>query len=108
MQSRDVGRNPHLSKAIQIMMDSIEQPVASAAIAEQVGISTRQLERLFGRYLNCSPKRYFLEMRVNRARKLLMQTDMSVTDVAIACGFESTQHFSKVYKAAYGIVPSKQ
>lgn len=108
LHSRQVGRNQHLSKAIQKMMDSIEQPVSTAAIADEIGISKRQLERLFGRYLNCSPKRYFLEMRINRARNLLMQTDMSVTNVAVACGFESSQHFSKVYKTAFGIVPSKQ
>ncbi len=108
LHSRQVGRNPHLNKAIQKMMDSIEEPVSTSAIADEIGISKRQLERLFGRYLNCSPKRYFLEMRVNRARKLLMQTDMSVLNVAVACGFDSTQHFSKVYKAAFGITPTKQ
>ncbi|MEE9333007.1 MAG: GlxA family transcriptional regulator [Granulosicoccaceae bacterium] len=107
LHSRQVGRNPHLNKAIQKMMDSIEAPVSTTTIADDIGISKRQLERLFGRYLNCSPKRYFLEMRVNRARNLIMQTEMSVTQVAVACGFESIQHFSKVYKAAFGIAPSK-
>ncbi len=62
-------------------------------------MSTRQLERLFRRYLNRSPKRYYMELRLQKARNLLMQTDMSVINVALACGFASPSHFSKCYRA---------
>ena len=82
--------------------------LARRYIAEQLGISTRQLERLFGKYLNASPKKYFMEMRLERARHLLIQTEASVTDVAFACGFESAGHFSRVYRAAFGVTPMLQ
>ena len=71
-------------------------------------MSTRQLERLFRRYLNRSPKRYYMELRLQKARNLLMQTDMSVINVALACGFSSPSHFSKCYRAFYGRTPYRE
>ncbi|KUJ80526.1 AraC family transcriptional regulator [Ruegeria marisrubri] len=108
LQSRNGMRNPHMAKAIQRMHDTIENPVSPAEIAAEIGISTRQLERLFGKYLNTSPKKYFMEMRLERARNLLIQTEASVTDVAMACGFESPGHFTRVYRASFGVTPALQ
>lgn len=108
LQSRNGMRNAHLAKAIDIMQDSLETPVSPSFIADKLGISTRQLERLFGKYLNTSPKRYFMEMRLERARKLLLQTEASVTEVAVACGFENPGHFSRVYRSSFGITPHAQ
>lgn len=108
LQSRYGMRNPHLIKAIQLMTDSIEDPMSSASIAQQVGISTRQLERLFERYLNCSPNKFFVDMRLQKARNLLLQTEQSVTQIACACGFGSSSHFSRVFKAHFGITPVTQ
>jgi transcriptional regulator GlxA family with amidase domain len=108
LQSRHGMRNPHMANAIQIMNTSLEEPVPPAHIAERIGISTRQLERLFGKYLNCSPKKYYMEMRLDKARNLLIQTNQSVTEVAMACGFESPGHFTRVYRAAFGVTPSQQ
>jgi len=108
LQSRNGMRNPHLVRAIARMQDTIELPLSSAEIAQEVGISTRQLERLFGKYLNSSPKKYFMELRLDRARKLLIQTEASVIDVAMSCGFESPGHFSRTYKAAFGVTPMAQ
>ena len=71
-------------------------------------MSTRQLERLFRRYLNRSPKRYYMELRLAKARNLLMQTDLSVINVALACGFSSPSHFSKCYRAQYGTTPYRE
>ena len=73
-----------------------------------MGLSTRQLERLFGKYLNRSPARYYLELRLNRARLLLLQTNMSVIDVALACGFVSASHFSKCYRELYNRSPQQE
>ena len=108
LQSRNGMRNAHLARSIQIMYDNISSPISPTLIAEQIGISTRQLERLFGKYLNTSPKKYFMEMRLERARNLLIQTEASVTDVAFACGFESPGHFSRVYRAAFNVTPMLQ
>ena len=108
LQSRNGIRNTHLVTAIGRMQESIEAPLSGAEIAAEIGISTRQLERLFGRYLNTSPKKYFMELRLERARHLLVQTDASVVEVAMACGFESAGHFSRVYRAAFGVTPMAQ
>ena len=86
-------RHPKLSQVIQMMEGNIEDPMSPADLAEEVGMSTRQLERLFRRYLNRTPKRYYMELRLQKARNLLMQTDMSVINVALACGFASPVAF---------------
>lgn len=101
-------RHPRLSRVIERMEQSIEEPVSPAELADDVGMSTRQLERLFRRYLNRSPKRYYMELRLARARNLLMQTDLSVINVALACGFASPSHFSKCYRAQYGTTPYRE
>ena len=101
-------RHPKLSQVIQMMEGAIEEPISPADLAEDVGMSTRQLERLFRRYLNRSPKRYYMELRLQKARNLLMQTDMSVINVALACGFASPSHFSKCYRAHYNTTPYRE
>ncbi|WP_428925223.1 GlxA family transcriptional regulator [Marinibacterium sp. SX1] len=101
-------RHPKLSQVIQIMETNIEEPISPSILARDVGMSTRQLERLFRRYLNRSPKRYYMELRLQKARNLLMQTDMSVINVALACGFASPSHFSKCYRAHYDTTPYRE
>ncbi|MDE0694294.1 MAG: GlxA family transcriptional regulator [Boseongicola sp.] len=101
-------RHPKLSSVIQMMESNIEEPKSPSLLAKEVGMSTRQLERLFRRYLNRSPKRYYMELRLQKARNLLMQTDMSVINVALACGFASPSHFSKCYRAQYNITPYRE
>ena len=101
-------RHPKLSKVIQMMEINIEEPISPSILAKDVGMSTRQLERLFRRYLDCSPKRYYMELRLQKARNLLMQTDMSVINVALACGFASPSHFSKCYRAHYDTTPYRE
>lgn len=108
IQSRSGMRNKHLVVAIELMRDSLEDPMSPAVIAHKIGISTRQLERLFGKYLNASPKKYFLEMRLDRARHLLLQTEMSIVDVAMACGFQSPGHFSRAFRTNFGVAPMRQ
>ena len=101
-------RHPKLSQVIQMMETNIEEPISPSVLAKDVGMSTRQLERLFRRYLNRSPKRYYMELRLQKARNLLMQTDMSVINVALACGFASPSHFSKCYRAHYNTTPYRE
>lgn len=101
-------RHPKLSQVIRMMEQNIEEPISPAILANHVGMSTRQLERLFRRYVNRSPKRYYMELRLGKARNLLMQTDMSVINVALACGFTSPSHFSKCYRAQYDTTPYRE
>lgn len=101
-------RHPRLSAVIARMEANLEDPISPAQLASDAGMSTRQLERLFRRYLNRSPKRYYMETRLSRARNLLMQTEMSIIEVALASGFSSPSHFSKCYRAQYGSTPYRE
>lgn len=105
LQSRHGMRNAHLSRAIALMEAHVEEPLSPFDLADRLGISTRQLERLFGRFLNTSPKRYMMEVRLTRARHLIVQTEQSISEIAMACGFTSTSHFSKVFRSRYGVAP---
>ncbi|MEL7465487.1 MAG: GlxA family transcriptional regulator [Pseudomonadota bacterium] len=98
-------RNTRLAKAVEMFESELDEPMSTRDVAERVGLSPRQLERLFHRYLSTSPKKYRMEMRLNRARELLRQTDLSVIEVALASGFTSPSHFSKCYRARFGATP---
>ncbi|MBC7133196.1 MAG: GlxA family transcriptional regulator [Roseovarius sp.] len=101
-------RHPRLGQVIKAMEANIEEPISPSILAREAGMSTRQLERLFRRYLGRSPKRYYMELRLQKARNLLMQTDMTVINVALACGFASPSHFSKCYRAHYHTTPYRE
>jgi transcriptional regulator GlxA family with amidase domain len=96
---------PKLVEAVTLMEANIEEPISLDELGSHVGVSRRQLERIFQRYLNCVPTRYYLELRLKRARELLLQTSMSIVDVGFACGFVSAPHFSKCYRDFFGIPP---
>jgi transcriptional regulator GlxA family with amidase domain len=108
VQSRLGIRNPRLTEAIHCMSQNIEEPMATADVADIVGISTRQLERLFRRHMECSPSKYYLDLRLQKARNLLLQSERSVTEIAMATGFRSTTHFAKVYRKSFGVSPGAQ
>ncbi len=93
-------------RAIRIMQRQIEQPLPLPAIAAQVQVSTRQLERLFRRHAGTSPARYYMQLRVEQARELLLYSDQPIIEVAVACGFTATSHFATWYKRIYGLRPS--
>ncbi|HXQ67472.1 MAG TPA: GlxA family transcriptional regulator [Alphaproteobacteria bacterium] len=95
-------------EAASLMEANIEEPLALDAVARRVGLSRRHLERLFKQHLECRPARYYLELRLNRARQLLLQTAMSIMDVTVSCGFQSPPHFSKCYKERFGHPPSAE
>jgi transcriptional regulator GlxA family with amidase domain len=98
-------RHPKLLAVIKRMEESLEEPITRARLAAGVSLSNRQLERLFRRYLGRTPTRYYLELRLQRARMLLQQTDMPVLDVALASGFVSASHFSKCYRELFDKTP---
>ncbi|MBY4678376.1 choline metabolism transcriptional regulator GbdR [Marinobacterium arenosum] len=96
---------PKLIELVALMESNLEEPINLDELASYVGLSRRQLERLFQKHLGCSPSRYYLKLRLTRARQLLRQTSLSIIEVASACGFVSTPHFSKCYRAYLGIPP---
>ncbi len=101
-----IGTNqPKLAEAVSLMEANIEEPMTLDELSFHVGLSRRQLERLYQRYLQCVPTRYYLELRLERARQLLLQTSMPIVDIALACGFISAPHFSKCYRDTFGLPP---
>lgn len=104
--STDIGqRNPIVLNAIRIMEKNLEDPISIKILSKMLNISHRMLERKFQRFLNTSPYKFYLELRLRKAKNLLLQTDISVINVAFACGFVSPGHFSKSYKSKYGLSP---
>ena len=108
VQSRAGVRSKKLAEALAIMKAELDETTSPTEVADRIGISTRQLERIFGKHLHTSPKRYLLDLKLERAKHLLVQTEMSVTDIAFACGFASASHFARVYRSRFGISPSQQ
>lgn len=97
--------HPKLLTVVALMEEHLEEPMSQTELASQAVLSTRQLERLFRKYLSTTPTRYYLNLRLARARQLLRQTSLSILSVALACGFVSASHFSKCYRETYGKTP---
>jgi len=94
-----------LNKAIKIMQMNIEEPVHIFDLADQIGHSPRWLERKFKSVMGCSPSKYYRELRLNHAHSLLLNTNMSIQEVALASGYQSG--FSIAYRQCFGKTPSQ-
>lgn len=105
LRSRLGVSHPKLLTVVNMMEENLEEPMSQTELARDAALSTRQLERLFRKYLNTTPTRYYLNLRLARARHLLRQTSLSILSVALACGFVSASHFSKCYRETYGKTP---
>ena len=97
-----------LVDAVALMEANIEEPLTLGEVAEYTDISARQLERLFHEHLDCTPSRYYLDLRLGQGRLLLLQTGMSVTEIASRCGFSTAARFGKSYLAKYGKRPTDE
>jgi transcriptional regulator GlxA family with amidase domain len=97
-----------LIRAGELMEAHIEDPLPVDEIAAQVGLSQRQLQRMFKYYMNLSPVQYYLQLRLRRARELLLQSNISIMNITVACGFQSSCHFSKAYREQFGHAPSNE
>ncbi|WP_170399258.1 GlxA family transcriptional regulator [Ruegeria arenilitoris] len=96
-----------LKTAIQVMEAHLEDPLSIPDICEQAGVSHRQLDRLFATYIKKTPALYYRDIRLDRARGLVTQTELPIAQVAMASGFASQVHFSRAYKDRFGLPPSQ-
>jgi transcriptional regulator GlxA family with amidase domain len=96
-----------LKTALELMHNNIDEPLTVDELANCVGISRRQLERLFCRHVNATPSRYNLELRLTRARQLLQQTNKPLADIAVASGFVSISHFRRCFREFFEISPGR-
>ncbi|YCI06823.1 GlxA family transcriptional regulator (plasmid) [Ensifer sp. D2-11] len=106
--ARRVGvQDPTVMKLVEKMEKSLTEPMQVEELTASIGLSRRQIERLFRTELRCSPARYYLKLRLERAQLLLAQSTIPVVEVAIACGFVSASHFSKCYREMFGCSPQE-
>jgi AraC family transcriptional regulator, L-arginine-responsive activator len=108
LQARFGVLQPKLSEAVSLMEANVEEPLSTDDIAALVGISRRQLERQFKQFLGSVPSRYYLEMRLQRARQLLLDSSHSIVQIGLMCGFSSGSHFSTAYGTLFGITPREE
>jgi transcriptional regulator GlxA family with amidase domain len=97
-----------LRDALELMAANLAEPLPAEDIAQLVGVSRRQLERLFRQHLDTFPSRYYLELRLKHARRQLKQTTLSIQQVGLACGFTSGSHFSTTYRNYFGCTPREE
>lgn len=96
-----------LRTLLRLMSSNIDEPLSIEELADYVGLSRRRIERLFQSHLETTPSRYYLELRLTHARRLLLQSSLSISDITVACGFVSSTHFSHCFKEFFGVPPSQ-
>ena len=96
-----------MQTAITLMTGHIEQPLAMAEIAELSGLNIRRMERLFRAHLHTAPARFYRRLRLERARDLLLHTNLSTLEIGVLTGFSSSSHFAMAYARAFGTRPSE-
>ncbi|MGX9148222.1 GlxA family transcriptional regulator [Mesorhizobium sp. 128a] len=101
------GVSESLVAAIRVMEENIESPIAMSDISKRIGVSRRQLERLFGTFVGVTPAKHYLILRVDHAKRLIEGTRLPLVDVAMASGFVSSSHFSKCFRNIHGISPQQ-
>ena len=107
LPEQQISVSSNIEIAINLMNENLENPLACKVIAEKSGLSRRQLERQFWQHLLTTPGQYYIALRLKNAHRLLQQTELPVTEIALQSGFESPEHFSRVYRRRFGRPPSK-
>ena len=97
-----------LVAALEFMEHNLGQPQNRSTVAAHIGLSTRQLDRLFSGELGISFADHYRKIRLQRARDLIRQTTLSMTEIGLACGFANPAHFSRAYREQYAIPPSHE
>ena len=100
-----MGSSVKLAEAVALMEANLGEPLSTEEIAGLVGVSRRQLERLFKQHLDTLPSRWYLEQRLTRARRMLVQTSQSILQIGLSCGFTSGAHFSNAYRQFFNYTP---
>lgn len=108
LAARTGSGSPRLDEAVALMEANLGEPLPTDEIAALVGVSRRQLERLFKQHLGELPSRWYAELRLLRARRLLQQTSQSILQIGLGCGFASGSHFSNAYRARFGRTPREE
>lgn len=99
------SQEPRLGEAIRIMESHVDAPLPIADIADFTAVSTKTLETAFRRGTGQSPARFYLGLRLNTARRLVVDTNLAMTEVAVRSGFSSVSALSRAFKKRFGASP---
>ena len=108
LKARIGSSQPKLIEAVTLMETNIEEPLSPDDLAYHVGLSRRHLERLFKKHLDKVPSRFYLQLRLDKARQMLRDTDRSIVEVGMSCGFSSASHFSTTYRTHFNVTPRQE
>ncbi|MCZ2720934.1 GlxA family transcriptional regulator [Marinomonas sp. 15G1-11] len=108
LQLRHHAHHPRLLKALELMRSNIEEVLTCQEIGDLVGLSVRQMERLFKSFLSTTPANHYLQLRLERAHHLVLQSNLSMMQISTACGFSSTSYFSRCYRKQYHCSPREE
>ena len=108
VRTDSLSASSKLGDALALMQANLGEPLSTDDVANLVGVSRRQLERLFKQHLDELPARWYLQLRLERARGLLQQSSQSILQIGLACGFASGPHFSRAYRAHFGHTPREE
>jgi transcriptional regulator GlxA family with amidase domain len=97
-----------LAAALELMESHPGEPLTRSETARRIGLSTRQLDRLFAGKLGASFAGHYRRIRLERARELLRQSAVPITEIALGCGFSSASHFGRAYREAFGVTPASE
>ena len=108
IQLRFDVHNSCLLRSIELMENNVEHPLDIKTLCLHAGLSTRQIQRLFRKYIGESPKAYYKNLRLSHAQDLVRHTAMGIAEISLASGFQNSTHFAKAYRSRYGKPPSKE
>lgn len=102
---RLAAHQPQLAAVIRLMEERITQPLPIAALARRVGLSPRALEHKFRDHLSMTPQGYYLDLRLDAARRMVQQSALQISAIADTCGFGSGSAFARAFRARFGESP---
>ena len=100
--------HPEVARVAALMEANLETPLSARELAEASNLSLRQLQRMFHATLDMTPTEYYKRLRLRRGRDLLLNSQLSITKIAITCGYHSPGRFSKEYRSLYGCTPRSE
>lgn len=96
-----------LQQAVNLMLANIEEPLRMDELARQLGLNLRRMERMFNTHLDAAPAQFYRRLRLEKARDLLLHTNLPTLEVACLTGFASSSHFAMAYHRQFGQRPSE-
>lgn len=100
--------HPGLRRALTFLYNNFSRNISVAQIAEESGISVSLMRKLFVNYCGVSPVHFLQNLRISRAEEMLKNSNLSISEIALTCGFENTGYFIRLYRKRFGSSPGRR